>query len=141
MVPRERALAILREEMDRHGLHDWKAEVRMAYQPGLCWYGSKKIVLSTGMTRANGEDVVREVARHEVAHALLPRGEGHGEAWKAMCLVVGCPPRECADGVRFSTLPWYCYCPDCNFNYPAKQKLGRASSCPVCDTPLLWAEG
>jgi len=56
-----------------------------------------KITLSRPMTLSNDQPEVEDTIRHEIAHALCERKEGHGAAWKAMCKRTGAKPVRCID--------------------------------------------
>ena len=62
---------------------------------GKCNYRRKQISLSTFLVELNGEDEVRDTILHEIAHALAPRGAGHGPVWKSLALSIGCNGRRC----------------------------------------------
>jgi predicted SprT family Zn-dependent metalloprotease len=62
---------------------------------GKCDYRRKQISLSRHLVELNDEAEVRDTILHEIAHALAPRGEGHGPAWKALALSIGCNGMRC----------------------------------------------
>jgi SprT protein len=62
---------------------------------GKCDYRMKRISLSKYLVELNKEDDVRDTILHEIAHALAPRGAGHGPAWKSLALSIGCNGRRC----------------------------------------------
>lgn len=53
---------------------------------GTNWLGKKEceIVISRHCIRCSAEEDVRVILLHEIAHALLPEGEGHGPIWGAV---------------------------------------------------------
>jgi predicted SprT family Zn-dependent metalloprotease len=62
---------------------------------GKCNYGKKEISLSRYLVELNDELEVRETILHEIAHALAPRGAGHGAKWRAVAESIGCQAKRC----------------------------------------------
>jgi predicted SprT family Zn-dependent metalloprotease len=62
---------------------------------GCCHRSQNLISLSRILTEKNVQAEVEDTIRHEIAHALCPPREGHGEVWKAMCRRVGARPVRC----------------------------------------------
>jgi predicted SprT family Zn-dependent metalloprotease len=62
---------------------------------GKCDYRKQQISLSKYLVELNEVDHVRETILHEIAHALAPRGAGHGLKWKALALSIGCNGHRC----------------------------------------------
>jgi predicted SprT family Zn-dependent metalloprotease len=60
---------------------------------GRCIWKDKVIELSTRLTSENSETVVEDTIRHELAHALVGAGHGHGPVWQAKQWS-WVPPRE-----------------------------------------------
>ena len=79
--------------LKEHGLADWT--VRAVYEEddtgdpeddiegsrGRCYYEEKLIWVNMGY--ADDALMVREILLHEIAHALLPPGTGHGQEFQA----------------------------------------------------------
>jgi predicted SprT family Zn-dependent metalloprotease len=66
---------------------------------GRCVWKDKVIELSTRLTSANTETVVEDTIRHELAHALVGAGHGHGPVWQAKAVALGATPRAtCKNG-------------------------------------------
>lgn len=64
---------------------------------GCCHWHQKLITLSREIVLRNGLEQVEDTIRHEIAHALCPAREWHGELWKQMCGKVGANPQRCYD--------------------------------------------
>lgn len=78
--------------MDKHGLieNGWNFEFdRAKKRLGACHYSKRKITISHYMTEAADEETVTQTLLHEIAHALLPVGAGHGPQWKALAKRIG----------------------------------------------------
>jgi predicted SprT family Zn-dependent metalloprotease len=85
-----------RKVMDSFGLHDWAFAFDNARRRlGACHYGDCRITMSRHFVRLNGGSELRETLLHEVAHALVGPGHGHGRVWQAMARRVGCRPVRC----------------------------------------------
>lgn len=81
--------------MTGHGLHDWDfAYNRRKNSLGYCWFDSRTIELSIFFVQRNCPDAVRETLLHEIAHALVGPGYGHGPVWQAKAREVGARPER-----------------------------------------------
>ena len=86
-----------RELMERNGLVDWSFRFNGAQKKlGVCRYGEKLILLSRGHTLDGTPEQVTDTILHEIAHALVGPGAGHGPAWKAVARRLGATPKSCA---------------------------------------------
>ena len=75
--------------MERHGLDDWTFVYDNARtRAGMCKYDRRQISMSRRFVAACPLDAVRDIAMHELAHALLP-GEGHSQRWRELALSLG----------------------------------------------------
>lgn len=63
---------------------------------GLCSYRDKTIQLSKPLTAHMTEAEVKDTILHEIAHALVGPGHGHGKVWKAMARKIGANPQATA---------------------------------------------
>src|SRR5436305_12159247 len=85
-----RARELARALMDAHGLADWEFRFnRRKRGAGLCLHHRGTIELSLYFVRLNGPDKVRETLLHEIAHALVGPGHGHGPVWPAKAAGLG----------------------------------------------------
>lgn len=84
-------------ELKSHGLDQWSfswmAE-RTRRRLGQCVQKKKRVQLSPWYARQNTKKHVRGVVLHEVAHALVGPGKGHGAEWKAKCVEIGAAPER-----------------------------------------------
>jgi SprT protein len=94
---------------------DWSFRFdRSKVRFGKCNYTKKEISLSRHLVELNGREEVRETILHEIAHALAPRGAGHGAAWRAVALSLGCNGRRCYGEEVVRPAPKYKgTCPSC----------------------------
>lgn len=90
MTPTE-VLAETRRQLDAQGLKEWKViviyqEIKNKKVAGFCIWQEKAIWISGDDTDAN----VTETIWHEIAHALTPDDNQHGEKWQAKARALGC---------------------------------------------------
>jgi predicted SprT family Zn-dependent metalloprotease len=96
---------VVYDEMVRCGLEgftfDWDRSVRRA---GCCHHRTKTITLSYHYVSANLDkpDDIYDTVLHEIAHGLAGPGEGHGQAWKDICVRIGARPVRCYDSQRIA---------------------------------------
>ena len=58
---------------------------------------------------------MRETILHEIAHALAPRGAGHGPVWRALAQSIGCNGSRCYGSEVAQPKPKFRgTCPGCN---------------------------
>jgi predicted SprT family Zn-dependent metalloprotease len=93
----KQAQELAQDLMRRHKLSpEWSFQFdRSKVRFGKCNFSKQQISLSTYLVEANGEVEIRDTILHEIAHALAPRGAGHGPVWQALALSIGCTGRRC----------------------------------------------
>src|SRR6478736_3287909 len=75
------------ELMREHGLtqrgwtFDWDRAVKRF---GVCKHSERSITISRKLTLTNPESEFRSTMIHEIAHALVGGGHGHGPVWRSM---------------------------------------------------------
>lgn len=85
--------------MEKHGLNDWLFDWSRAKTfLGLCSYNKQTIYLSKPLTEVNTVETMTDTIMHEIAHALVGPGKGHGPEWKAMAVALGADPRSAQKG-------------------------------------------
>lgn len=83
--------------MDEHGLHDWTFQWDNAKRrAGVCKFSKKVIGMSRLWAEHASDDDIIDTILHEIAHALVGPGEGHGPRWRAMAKSIGCRGERCA---------------------------------------------
>lgn len=120
--------------MRQHGIEDWRFDFDTAIRRfGACHYGLKMITLSSALTLANKEPVVRSVLLHEIAHALAGRGTNHGKKWQQICLSIGGDGNRCYSTKTTNTVPAR-YIGTCPNGHTIKKyrKPRSKSSCGAC---------
>jgi predicted SprT family Zn-dependent metalloprotease len=84
--------------MRKHGLlkQGWSFKWDHAKRRyGCCNYTEMTIQLSKYLTRTVTIAEVEDTILHEIAHALVGPGYGHGWEWKEMCMQIGAVPERC----------------------------------------------
>lgn len=121
---------------DYADLAGWSVEFsdRAIRTLGLCVYRRKVIRLSRSLVELNEPATIAEVVRHEIAHARVGPGHGHGPVWRRMALLVGAKPVRCARDVVLPPGRWAATCPTCQraFFLYRRPKPGRARWCLAC---------
>lgn len=74
------ALWLYAELAEKHGLEDWKIvlDTRTETRAGLCSHRKRTISISKWFVEQAPADEIRNVMLHEIAHALVGPGKGHG---------------------------------------------------------------
>lgn len=86
--------------MTYHGLiqqgwkFSWSKRKRVA---GLCSYNTRTLEFSTVISLAGSQEDFKDTVLHEIAHALVGSGEGHGPIWKAKAISIGCSGSRTSD--------------------------------------------
>jgi predicted SprT family Zn-dependent metalloprotease len=113
---------------------------------GRCSYAKQEISLSSHLVKLNGEAEVRDTLLHEIAHALAPRGAGHGLVWRTVALSIGCNGQRCYGREVARPQPKYTgTCPTCGrVIYRHRRTVIACGSCTtVFDTThafiFIWS--
>jgi predicted SprT family Zn-dependent metalloprotease len=120
------AAALARELLATHGLTGWTFRFnRSKVNLGLCKYGPRTIELSVFFVERNSDKAIRETLLHEVAHALVGPGHGHGAAWKAMCPRVGAKPERLSFEAEMPAGRWQAVCGNCGVRHHKHRRPKR----------------
>lgn len=79
----------------RHNLEDWDfGLITSTRKLGTCRYRTKTVALSAHCMAFGRMDKAETIdtVRHELAHALVGPGKGHGPAWKKAARLLGAKP-------------------------------------------------
>jgi predicted SprT family Zn-dependent metalloprotease len=109
------ALTLANDLMDKHGLTSkgWtfqydNAKVRF----GCTKYARKQITISRELTLLNDLSEVQDTILHEIAHALVGKGNGHNRIWKYKAYTIGAKPQRCYSSAVTTPKPkWVGTCP------------------------------
>lgn len=92
------AQTLARTAMRAHGLYGWTFKFnRRRNTFGVCFHQQRTIELSTLLTQHGTREQVTQTIGHEIAHALVGAGEGHGPKWKAQMREMGLRPDRCGE--------------------------------------------
>ena len=134
------ALTLARRLLDEHGLREWAVGLnRNVRRMGVCRYRHKRIELSEPYVRLNDLDEVTDTIKHEIAHALVGPGRGHGPEWQAMAKKLGCTPRATGD----AAMPlgkWRAVCGGCgdHFHRHRRPPRNRRYICIACQVVITF---
>lgn len=119
-----------------HGLAQagWRFQWTTAKRTlGVCRHHSKTIGMSRVLVLLNDEAQTQDTILHEVAHALVGPGAGHGPVWRAKARQIGCNgQRQAADAVT-PEAKWTGTCP--NGHVAKRHRLtekARGVACGTC---------
>ena|SRR6185436_7914179 len=107
------ALVLMRQILDAHGLRSWRGVIdRAKVRIGQCRYGPREIGLSRAHLNRTDEAIAQTI-KHEVAHALVGPGHGHGHVWRAACRITGARPERCSEVAAEAPARWTLRCKAC----------------------------
>jgi hypothetical protein len=122
-----------------HGLLDqgWFVNFdRSKTRLGLCSHTKKEITLSKYLTPLRSFDDNRDTILHEIAHALVGPGHGHGAVWELKCVEIGARPERCGQldpDVARPEFRWTYVCEGCGTVGGGMHRApGRLRSCTKC---------
>lgn len=84
---------------------------------GLCDYREKKLFFSTDFVLINPPEIMIDVIKHEIAHALAGPFARHGYIWKQKAIEVGARPRSCQANAISVEGKYFVECVPCNVKY------------------------
>lgn len=129
-----------------NSLNGWNIDIsnRPKLRLGCCKYKSKIIQLSKWVFDQCPE-FVENTIRHEIAHAVLGPGYGHGPRWKVEAVRLGAIPRSCIAVPinKRAAFKWKLVCPNCcrdfGGSYRKRTVKYRCRQCK-CDLVQLKVE-
>ena len=105
---------------------------------GVCNYTDKTIALSSRLFALTTDESAHDTLLHELAHAIAPRGAGHGPKWRAACRLVGAKPERCKtaaqsmsaanEAIHAASFKYTATCPDCTYSF-GQSRAPRAGVC------------
>ena len=109
---------------------------------GLCNYLTKTIELSTPLFALTTDTSAFDTLLHELAHALAPRGAGHGPKWRAACRLVGANPvrtKSAAqamtaenEAIHTASFKYTATCPRCGYSFGQSRAVKATTCCGKC---------
>jgi hypothetical protein len=135
----ERFTALADDAMVEHGLisKGWVWEFsRTKRQLGCCEYGHRRLLFSLPFIEVNDEAECLDTILHEIAHALVGPGAGHGPRWRAMARSIGARPRATTNTAKSVEALWTgrCPTPDCDVTRTRHRltETSRRMACRAC---------
>ncbi len=130
--------------MAEHGLSDWAFQFdRATKRFGVCSYTRRTIGLSKRLTLANSEEQCMDTVLHEIAHALVGYGHGHGPVWKRKAAEIGARPVACIQATEIVVVGNYkAYCAGCGPVPVASQdrRPTRLLACKKHREEIVWRD-
>jgi hypothetical protein len=129
-----------RNLLAQHGLaaRGWRFEWDRAKRRfGKCSYRHGVISLSAPLTQLN-PDHVTDTLLHEIAHALVGPGYGHGRVWQRKARELGARPVRCGGTTiagEAKRIPgqWFGRCPNCAKEHQRYKRPGKTRhACKRC---------
>lgn len=119
--------------LERAGLDGWRVAFNNRKTAlGTCRFRDNTINFSTHHLKAQSLETMRDVALHEVAHAIAGPGAGHGPEWKEAACNLGARPERIAANAEKLQSKMCLKCPSCKKEINAWRRPRRASSCAAC---------
>jgi predicted SprT family Zn-dependent metalloprotease len=129
--------------MRKHGLlkNEWKFQFNRGKRMyGKCDHSVKVISLSNSFatSRNVSRSEIENVVLHEIAHALVGPGHGHGEKWKRMALSIGCDGETYHEDKRIGGYDLVCPCGNAYLRKYRKSVRGSSLICVKCNHYLTY---
>ena len=123
---------LARTFMDAHGLEDWSFGFDGAKRRlGQTNYTKRAITLSRHFVENGDWELVRTTMLHEIAHALVGPGEGHGPAWKEQARAFGIDPHATTHEAPDIPAKYIGTCPNGHTHRRHRRPRGQ-HSCSQC---------
>lgn len=114
------------EILIEHNLNDWKIRLGNMYVSiAGTNYPKKEIVYSKRFVKVATRDQFIGVTHHEVAHALLGRGFGHGKEFIDLCKKISPDPLYATESVSIPIGKYILRCSNCNIESGANTRADR----------------
>jgi hypothetical protein len=114
----------LTDDYWRFGFNDNRSRL------GVCKYADRKIELSTYHAISGNWKEIKNTILHEIAHALVGAGHGHGPVWRNKALQIGCNGERC--GHMDAPSKYIVECPSCKHQVKRNRLSKRRFSCAKC---------
>ncbi|ADJ55308.1 hypothetical protein RB16p004 [Escherichia phage RB16] len=88
--------------MAKHGLSHWSFKINGRFKRtlGCCSYSKREIQLRRKHVEEDTYDCILDTLMHEIAHALVGYGAGHGPVWQRKAIELGAKPTSSKVRVR-----------------------------------------
>lgn len=127
--------ALLRE----HGLTAWSFQYDNAKKRGgQCNHTFRRITMSKHLVPMWSDAEVKATLMHEIAHALVGPGHGHGRVWAAKMRELGQKPERCHDNA-VAEPPFVAMCAT-HGEIGRRHRRTRGGLCARCRTAVTWVD-
>lgn len=137
--------------MTQHKLYGWQFRMNTnVRRAGVCKYphgtAPGRIELSCHYVESNQESEIRDTILHEIAHALVGPGHGHGAVWKAKCIEIGARPERCYGAhIKMPKGVWKASCPSCGREFSRHRRPRKLTGwhCRPCGSKagsFVWGK-
>ena len=102
-------------KLEEHGLRkkNWRFRINSNKRRlGVCRYRQRTIEISEHIFSL-GKEKVENTILHEIAHAMLPAGVGHGPEWKRLARSIGCDGKTRSEVSMDVPHDWIGTCTEC----------------------------
>lgn len=114
-----------------NGLGDWKLKLNNKRSAlAETWHSDKSITISKHFIIISDEEQLEGVVYHEIAHALLGPGYGHGKEFVSMCTKISPNQKYARRGVDVPIRKFIMTCPECG--YSGTLNVNKELYCGVC---------
>lgn len=143
-MKKKQVVELMRKHMDNNGLQDWKIGFKNSKKIlATCYYSKKEIRITKWYYELNDCKIIVKTILHEIGHAILGSGWGHGLEWKNTCRKIGLDNSTTyADTSNFKLPPLKfigtCKCGKPSFRAESKRKCN--GHCVFCHTKISWVE-
>lgn len=111
------AMSRIESMLREHKLDDWIAEFNGQRKTiALTYHAEKKIVFSKYFVSMASKEEFEGVALHEIAHALLGPGYGHGPEFFEMCTTISPTDAYAVPQGNFQISRYLFSCPECGYS-------------------------
>ena len=112
----QKLVLVAAQELTKHNLVGWTFTFGDSKRRlGVCKYRLKRIELSEFYASHSADEHVMDTLWHEIAHAIVGPGAGHGSEWQTVAIRLGAKPHACDDTGDAVVKPgdWQSVCPSC----------------------------
>jgi len=101
---------------------------------GCCHHTYKQITLSKQLAFLNNEPDVLDTILHEIAHALVGPGHGHGFVWKQKAKEIGCNGDRLyhSGSIKIPPKKYVAICSRCGSVFKRIRMTRRKKACTTC---------
>ena len=120
--------------MSDHKLNHWSFKwhnQKTCY--GTCYHSRMAIGLSKVLVPQMSIEAVTNTILHEIAHALVGGGYGHGYVWQRKAIEIGCDGNRTNDHDVEVEPKYIAICSGCGKRFTAHRKLKRSHWCIKCN--------